>query len=267
MIWWQLLLKPIDLEWKVLPPINIAKPESVSLLWETSFVFLFNNFSNSAIWNFLNPVSGCGKVWIFPALSNECFGTGGCSRHRTVSTASKAQFQHASRYTPVLMQLALLCVCATVRQHRQSDRTVLKRPWHSSVLSYILETNCIPYIRLFSLKKAVPKILRHPWQHNIPLRCFGGTEDCIQISSKLVPHGRTWGRRRQVWMLLLSSPEQNLSQLHSGGVWILCLFSTHTLPSFPVLKPGSIGDLEQHKQYKTLLLCLFCHYPMNALTF
>lgn len=102
----------------------------------------------------------CGRVWIFPAHSNDCFGSGGCSRQRAASTTF--QPQRASCCTPVLMQLALLCVCATVRQRRQSDRRVLKRPRHLSELFYTLKINHIPYIRLFSLQKALSKNLRHP---------------------------------------------------------------------------------------------------------
>lgn len=75
-------------------PISTAKPESVSVLYETSFGFLFNNFSNSATWKFLNPALVCGRVWMFPAHSNERLGTGGCSRHRTASTTSRARLQH-----------------------------------------------------------------------------------------------------------------------------------------------------------------------------
>ena len=39
-IWWQSLLKPIDLERKVLPPINTPKPESVSYMQHPLFFYL-----------------------------------------------------------------------------------------------------------------------------------------------------------------------------------------------------------------------------------
>lgn len=265
MIWWQALLKPIDLERKVLPPINTANPESVSLLYETSFVFLFNNFSNSAVWNFLNPALVCGRVWIFPAHSNECFGTGDCSRHGTASIPFQAQLQHASCCTPVLMQLALLCVCATVRRHRQSDRRVLKRPGRLSVLCYILKINHVPYIRLFSLKKALPKILTHTQKHSVPLQCFGWHRRTYPNQLKTGPPWQGTGQKEAGMDAACSLPQKakSLSAAFRRSLNSLSVFNIHTTFLFS----PEAGLLEQHRQYKTLLLCLFCDYPMNALTF
>lgn len=99
---------------------------------------------------------------------------------------------------------------------------------------------------------------------------------CVLVAQKNAPRsaqnwshpGRTGGRGRQVQMLPALFPrKQILSQENSRQVLIQCLFSTCTLPSLSVLKPGSSEDLEQHSQYSTILICLFCHYPMNALTF
>lgn len=40
MIWWQLLAKPIDLEWKVLLPFSTAKPQSVSCMRHPLFFYV-----------------------------------------------------------------------------------------------------------------------------------------------------------------------------------------------------------------------------------
>lgn len=259
-----LLQKPIDLEGRVLLPFGTAKPQSVSYMRHPLFLYLiisvtlqYETFSIQSL-----CVGGCEyfQLIVMKALAQAVAAGRGLR-----APLSKPSSNIASCCTPVLMQLALLSMCTMVRQHRQSNRRVLKRAWHLSLL-FLHTKNEITFLTLgSSVWRRCPKNLRHPWKQNAPLQWFGGTEEYAQICSELIP---PWQNRGQVWMLPALFPrKQILSQVHSGWVWIQCLFSTCTLPSLSILKPGSSEDLEQHRQYKTLLICLFCHYSMNALTF
>lgn len=122
MSWWQSLLKPLDLEWKLLPPINTAKPcQIISHMRHPLFFYLIISVTLQ-----------------YATFSIQSLCVGGCEYFLLIVLNALAQAVAAERcfQTPARTRFspypsASATSCASRACHGETtgrDRTVLRRP-------------------------------------------------------------------------------------------------------------------------------------------